>query len=94
MSFLQEAGVQPPFYVFLTLTGVKGKQLGISSSWMSFGETYPVDRDVLSLPECYVENYDTDVDTIFRPMFDVVWNCCGYARSRNYNNEGVWQSQS
>lgn len=94
MSFLQEAGVQPPFYVFLTLTGVKGKQLGISSSWMSFGETYPVDRDVLSLPECYVENYDTDVDTIFRPMFDVVWNCCGYARSRNYNNEGVWQPQS
>ncbi len=92
MAFLQAAGVQPPFIVFLTLTDVKGKHLGVSSRSVSLRDRYPVDRDVLSLPECYVETYDMDVDSIFRPMFDVVWNCCGYARSRNYDDQGVWQS--
>jgi hypothetical protein len=50
----------------------------------------PIDRDTLTLPETVVEDLNSKPENILRPMFDLVWNACGYPRSRNFDADGNW----
>lgn len=51
---------------------------------------YKIDRDILQLPEMIIETYDTKPQEILRPMFDKIWNACGFARSLNFDESGNW----
>ena len=49
---LKELSIRPPFLVFLTFIGVKGWEM-LRGSILEFDSGYPIDRDVLSLPESW-----------------------------------------
>ena len=51
---------------------------------------YPVDRDFVSLPEALIESKDSDLLEDLRPLFDGVWNACGWVRCFDYNEQGKW----
>ena len=53
-----------------------------------------IDRETLILPETWVEDWDTPPGKILKPMFDLVWNACGYPASRNFDSEGNWVKRS
>jgi hypothetical protein len=55
---------------------------------MNSGE--PIQARNLILPETLVQDYTTPVGQILKPMFDLVWNACGYAGSRNFDADGNW----
>lgn len=91
LALLAHLGVEGPVYVALTLLGVKGHDMLYESVRSS--SIRPVDRDALVVPEVAAEGPRLDrvgVATLLRPVFDQVWNACGYPRSLLYDAGGRW----
>jgi hypothetical protein len=90
LSVLRDLSVGLPAFIFVTLVGIKGYSLGMSSRFGFFGGTPTIERDVLFLPEVVIESYEDQVEEVLRPVFDAVWNSCGFEQSRNYDKNGHW----
>jgi hypothetical protein len=90
MKALQVLDVPPPIVFMLTLQGIRGAVLGVST-W-TLQEQSPIDRAALELPEIIVEQYGSfpDYQRAVRPAFDALWNAGGYSRSRDFNEAGLW----
>ncbi len=92
LSLLQELGANPPILIYLTLTGVKNFRMAINRG--RYHESgYRIDRNILNLPEHLLENYSERTEDILRPIFDLIWNACGYQRSYNFDEHGNWIDQ-
>jgi hypothetical protein len=74
----------------ITLQGVRGARLGVGSD--SFEDPPKIDRDVLELPECVIEQYGIEVDyqRVARPAFDALWNTGGFERSKHFDATAKW----
>lgn len=101
LDILKNINVETPIFIFITLVGVKGYNMFISSgrgadySQISHrtglaGDKYTVDRDILLLSESILEDYDDKPEDIMKSCFDSLWNACGYSRSLSYNENGNW----
>jgi hypothetical protein len=86
----KEVGITPPIWAFLTITGVKGARIPTENHCTD--NPHVIDRDTLSLPEFTIEDLAADLTTLLRPSFDLVWNASGFARSRNFDQNGKWIS--
>lgn len=53
---------------------------------LRFGEKATIDRDILNLPEIIIEKQDLDVERLLHPIFNMIWNACGYEKSLNYDD--------
>jgi hypothetical protein len=83
--------IEPPIYVFLTLAGIQNYIFAVGSRLPRGSK--PLDRDVLSIPEVVIDNYNSEPHTILRPIFDIVWNSFGLEGSLNYDEEGNWRDR-
>ncbi|MBI4389595.1 MAG: ATP-binding protein [Nitrospinae bacterium] len=90
LQLLKAIGANPPFVILLTLIGVKGLTKSYEPAMHSYFEASPIDRDPLMLPDVLAEDFDVKVETVLRPLFDMVWQACGWERSMNYNGNGEW----
>lgn len=93
-GFLKHSEVSPPLLVFLTLTGMSDTIMR-DVNWLMADEVEPVDRDVLILPDVSIETYENIATIektfqILRPIYDALWNACGFPRSLNYDDQGNW----
>jgi hypothetical protein len=86
---LQRMGVQAPIVFALTLTNVKGLRMGIGDRFV-INPGYPIDSDTLLLPEIVIDDFTTSPTDILLPLFNLVWNACGYERSQNFDESGKW----
>lgn len=84
----KELGVDPPIAVALSLTETMG--LEMACDVYSFDRGSPITEDNLVLPEVVVESFDENPVMILRPLFDLIWNACGYAKSKNFDDKGNW----
>jgi len=91
LDLLVVLGVPLPYVIFLTLVGVRGYVMALSPEHrILLDEPYPIDRDNFYVPGQIVSRRGGQVDPVLKPMLDAVWNAAGFARSPNFNNEGVW----
>ena len=88
LNVLNLLTVEPPFFIFLDLLGVKGYSMGIDTWRYDIDEVHTIDRNILLLPEIILENYDIKAEKILKPCFDSIWNACGFSGSFYYNDEG------
>ena len=77
--------IEPPIFLFLTLIDVKGF---IIKRWLR--DDFPIDRDIIQIPEIIIEVFNFDVPALLKPIFDSIWNACGFEKSLNYNMDGEW----
>jgi hypothetical protein len=89
MNGYRDLGVDPPIYVSMALLNCKGSYLYVNASVFP-GEQQVIDRDLALMPDVLIEDLDQDIPRTLRPMFDAVWNACGFARSFNYDDNGEW----
>jgi len=54
----------------------------------------PIGRDHLLTQEVLIESLEEKAETIFRPLFDQIWNGCGWMQSINYDSDGKWGGRS
>jgi schlafen family protein len=87
---LQRLEVPPPIILMISLQGVRGARLGIRTDTLE--DPPKIDRDVLELPECVIEQYGSEIDyqRIARPAFDALWNTGGFFRSKHFDSTGKW----
>jgi hypothetical protein len=90
-EILQRIGCQPPAFVGISLIGVRGFRLAVDVTIeLEMGGTRPIDRDVLPLPDIFVEDFRTPIGPLLKPTLDMVWNACGYDRSPYFDHAGNW----
>lgn len=88
-------GPEGPVYVALSLLGARGYEMLLALRSRA-SSARPVDRDALVVPEVMVgelpaTNQGPDeaaVGRLMRPVFDRVWNACGYPRATIYDEAG------
>ncbi len=90
LSTLKELNIEPPIFIFLTLVGVRGYSMGVDTWRYDIDEVCTIDRDILSLPEVVIDNYDVSAEKVLKPCFDATWNACGFPGSLYYNEQGEW----
>jgi hypothetical protein len=88
LGVLQEIGSEGPVVLALTLTKTRGLTMGVDSFYYETG--YPIDSDNIILPETVVEDLSTPANRILKPMFDLIWNACGFVGSSNFDADGNW----
>ncbi len=81
--------IDTPIFLFLTLIDVKDYIISENKKWW-FDEIFPIDRDIVLIPEIIIEEYDFDPPQLLKPILDSVWNACGFERSLNYTKDGEW----
>lgn len=46
-----------------------------------------IDREILCTNDVYVEDFSESTENILKPIFNSIWNACGYEESPYYNKE-------
>lgn len=77
---LGRLGVQAPFYIAVTLTGIRGCSMALPRLHRS-RHAYRINRDTLVLPLLEWESVPDDFRLALRPLFDLLWNAFGHAGS-------------
>jgi hypothetical protein len=91
LKLLSELSVVPPVFIFLSLLGIRGYKIGRKNIAIhKLKDQHPIDRDLLLLPEAIINNYNVDAKDVLRPLFDLIWNACGFQRSLNFDEDGNW----
>lgn len=93
VDFFKDVKVELPYFVFITLTGVKGYEMPKSLSFYR-GNEYKIERDILSPEVVILEDNNTEIDGLLRPIFDSIWNACGYTQSINYDENGRFKPKN
>jgi hypothetical protein len=91
-AVLQAIGANTPVVVALTLIRSKDLYMGVNSILGENG--YPIDTDTPVLPEIMVQNFATPAGQIFKPIFDSIWNACGFPMSTNYDAQGNFRPRA
>ena len=80
LNALHQLGMQGPFVIMLALLGAKGAKLD-SHLHIAIPKNFPLERDVVVLPDLTEEQHDVDAATLLRPLFDILWNAFGFDKS-------------
>ncbi len=86
--------IEPPIFVLLSMMDVKGYKMLISSLEVEIPHTDGIDRDRLILPEIIIDTFNVDHPKMLKPVFDSIWNACGWEGSINYDDKGRWKLDS
>ena len=92
LAIQKDLGVNPPIVVALTLTETRG--LVMANDMYSFDRGNQITEENLILPETVVESFDESPGMILKPLVDLIWNACGYAKSKNFDDQGNWIGRS
>lgn len=87
-QMLMRIGAGVPLIVALALTNTRDLHLGVDV-WR-FGGGHQIREDSVVAPERVVEDFSEPPGKILKPMFDIVWNACGYSASQNFDAQGTW----
>jgi hypothetical protein len=75
----------------LSIIGAKGFKLALGTDELTSFVPKVIDRDVLHLPEVVVDNYDSDINGIIKPILDGLWNASGYDSCTFYDSNGSFK---
>ena len=89
LHLLETLGAGLPIVVAMTLTNTKGLWMGVDT-FLRDEAGYPIDAETIILPETIVESFTTPIQQILKPMFDLIWNACGFPGSENFDADGNW----
>jgi hypothetical protein len=95
LFILRTLNVNPPFFVMISLLGVKGYTMAVDKS-KYYDEVPPrdgIDRNDLILPEIVLHSTYVDAPKILKESFDIIWNAAGWPASENYDKDGAWTSE-
>ncbi len=89
LNALKAVSIAPPYAVSLSLLNVRGYFMYVGARYSGSGAR-KVDRDHLLANDILVESTAAPPARMLRPLFDQIWNACGWARSINYDENGDW----
>ena len=90
LQLLSHCQIEPPFVILNTLLNVRGFRIPDNFAHFPSGQRpSPVDRNHLIFPEIVLDTAETNLlFTLLLPLFDMLWQACGYERCFNYDADG------
>jgi hypothetical protein len=97
-TLLKLLNVEPPAYVFMSLTGVKGLTLPNSNGYIGIEDSIPIQKDIITLPNIELQLFGPmtseeefhQLTKSLKISFDALSNSVGLPRSLSYDEEGEW----
>jgi hypothetical protein len=86
--YYKAINVDFPVFVLFSLINYKGFTLGVGNYFSQAINPHSIDRDFMAIPEILVETNQINFHQILRPIFDSLWNSCGFERCLHYDNDG------
>jgi Putative DNA-binding domain len=77
-----------PIYIFLSLCNATKAAYRHAPEGFGWVETKPLGREIVALPEIYIDDFDVDIPTALRPVFNVLWNAVGLLQCEIYDGQG------
>ena len=90
LKALDTLKIPPPYVASISMLNVRGFTMYVGPEYYTH-ENRPVDRDHLLTNEILIESTSDDAGRLLRPLFDQIWNACGWHGSINYDKEGNWK---
>lgn len=94
LNAMRTVGIQPPIIVKLAFLDMKGYCMAVDQRYARFGSPTLVEEKDLVIPGVLIEDWEIDLGKLYRPVFDSIWNSCGWEGSLNYDANGTWRSHS
>jgi hypothetical protein len=92
--YYDELGIAAPFSLGLALLGVQGYQLAVDELIWSEMSNHPIERADLIFPEISIPDRSVPGEDVCRPLFDLLWNACGFDRCLDYDANDRWSPRS
>ncbi len=83
-EYFYSVGISSPIIISCSILNAKGFTIPSNDFFDIYGE---IDRDLLLIDNLYVDNFDIEAEYILKPIFDSIWNACGYDSCKAYKNE-------
>ncbi len=90
LKALAELKLPPPYVASISLLNVRDYMMYVGPMHDDHGAK-PIDRDHLLADEILIESVTESPDRLLRPLFDQIWNACGWLGSINYDEAGNWR---
>lgn len=91
INVLESLDIEPPVVVLAALVGTKSATLEFmfGDRWSDADlSRYLINRDMLILPDIWIDDFSVNMATKLRPMFDSFWQAAGMPKSGNYEADG------
>lgn len=83
----KDLGVTPPIIVALALT--RTRSLKMAAEYWELSPASILEENLV-LPETVVMDFTEKPGKILKPIFDLIWNACGYPATKTLDNDGNW----
>jgi hypothetical protein len=90
LPVLEKLNVPFPIVFTCSMFGVNGKSIYTGNEIMEYQKP-TFDRDTVNLPDVLIENAGVGLPALCRPVFDALWQACGYDASPSYRDNGRWE---
>jgi hypothetical protein len=87
IDYQKHLGVEVPIVVMVTVLGVSGWRMPFEMYSARRGD-HAIDRSDLVVPEVILEDFESDIDVVLKPVFDAIWNAADRDGSPYYGEDG------
>ena len=91
LAIQKELGVKTPIVVALTLTGTKNLQM--AQDILLVRRRPSSERREPHTARVGSRKFQCALDKVLKPIFDLIWNACGFVKLKNFGDEGNWKPQ-
>lgn len=84
----KELSINPPFIIMISLLNVKNHDFKLSKedSPSNVTHLHVINKQHLLLPEIILDDYNKELGSFMKPLFEMIWNAAGYDESVSYKN--------
>jgi hypothetical protein len=86
LNCLKSVDIPAPIFVGLTLSNVRGRFIHVFD-----GDDQPIMEEPLILPGVVMQDYESTMAPVLRPILDSMWQAAGHTQCNLYNAEGYWK---
>jgi hypothetical protein len=83
-----------PVYVFLSFCNATRIVYRHADPIGMWNDSNPLSREIVAMPEIYIDNYDVDVIDVMRPAFTTLWNAVGFLECDRYSEVPKWKAEN
>lgn len=83
--YYNKLGITAPIIISCALLNARDFTIPTRDFYDIFGK---IDRDILYINDIYVEDLTENTEQLLKPIFDSIWNACGYERCFAYDEDG------
>lgn len=81
-EYYNNIGISASLIIVCSILNAKGFTIPTREWYNILGK---IDRDILLIDNLYIENFDDKIKKILKPIFDSIYNTCGYERCIAYD---------